>query len=86
MVLRRPDGADVALKDEVRTVRALDRFGDLRVGVNQSADLTADGLLPGGQASDVRIHTRVGRVCHGELSIATSVNIEWPFATAREAE
>ena len=52
MVLRRQQGGDVALENEVWTVGALDGLGDLRIGcVDQIADLTADGLLPVGQGS-----------------------------------
>ena len=49
VVLRRQQGADVALKHEVRTVGTLDGFGNVSVGgVDQLADLAADGLLPNG--------------------------------------
>ncbi len=75
VLLRCHDGADVALEDEVRTVRALDGFGHLGVGgVDQFAGLAADGLLPTGQRSDVGVNARVGGVCHDGLSIAASVN------------
>lgn len=54
VVLRRQQGADVALQHEVRTVGELDGFGDLSVGsVDQIADFAADGLLPIGQGIDV---------------------------------
>src|ERR1700730_3798633 len=67
VVLRRQQRADVALQHEVRPVGALDGFGYLRVrGVDQVADLAADGLLPIGQGVDVGIHARVGTVRHGE--------------------
>ena len=49
VVLRRQQGADVALKHEVRTIGALDGFGNVWVGgVDQLANLAADGLLPNG--------------------------------------
>jgi hypothetical protein len=52
MVLRRQQGGDVALENEVWTACALDGLGTLWVsGVDQIADLTADGLLPVGQGS-----------------------------------
>jgi hypothetical protein len=42
------------MKDEVRTVRALDAFGNLLVGgVDEFANLAADGLLPIRQGIDV---------------------------------
>ncbi len=60
MVLRREEGADVALKDEVRLDRAFDGFLDVRIGgVDQRADLLADGLLPGREGLDVVVHARV---------------------------
>ena len=66
MVLGRQQGADVALKHEVRTVGVLDRFGDLGVGgVDQIADLAADRLLPIGQGIDVGVNAWVGGVRHG---------------------
>jgi hypothetical protein len=47
VVLRCQQGADVALKHEVRTVGALDGFGHVwGGGVDQRAHLAADGLLP----------------------------------------
>jgi hypothetical protein len=50
--------ADVAVLHEVRLAGALDRLGHLRVGgVDQVADLLADGLLPVGQGADVGVHS-----------------------------
>src|SRR5947208_4682360 len=47
VILRRQQRADVALEDEVWAVGALDGLAYLRVGgVDQIADLAADGLLP----------------------------------------
>jgi hypothetical protein len=60
MVLRRQQGDDIALENEVRAVGALDGLGDLWVGgVEQIADLAADGLLPVGQGIDVGINAGV---------------------------
>jgi hypothetical protein len=60
MVLRRQQGDDIALENEVRAVAALDGLGDLWVGgVEQIADLAADGLLPVGQGIDVGINAGV---------------------------
>jgi hypothetical protein len=54
VVFGREQRADVALQDEVRTVGTLDGFDNFWVGgVDQPADLAADGLLPNGQGSDV---------------------------------
>jgi len=66
MVLRRQQGGDVALENEVWTVGAFDGLGDLWIcGVDQIADLMTDGLLPVGQGIDVDINARVGVVGHG---------------------
>ena len=71
VVLRRQQGADVALQHEVRAVGALDGLGHLSVGaMDQIADLPADGLLPIGQGIDVGVNARVGRVCHRNCTIA----------------
>jgi hypothetical protein len=60
--------ADVALQHEVRLLGPLDGFGDLRVGgVDQVADLAADGLLPIGQGNDVGIDTWIRGGCHRHL-------------------
>jgi hypothetical protein len=65
VVLGRQQGADVALRYEVRAVGALDGFGHLHVGgVDQIADLAAGGLLPIGQATDVGVNSWVGRQSH----------------------
>jgi hypothetical protein len=65
MVLRRHQGDDVALENEVWTAGALDGLGDLWIGgVDQIADFTADGPLPFGQGIDVDINARVGGVGH----------------------
>src|SRR5215207_4024154 len=71
VVLRRQQRANIALQHEVRTVGALDGLANLGVGgVNQIADLAADGLLPIGQGIDVGVNARVGGVCHGGPTIA----------------
>ena len=70
MILGRQQRADVASQHEVWPVRALDGFGNLRVsGVNQVTDLPADGLLPAGKTTDVRVDAGVGAVCHRWLTI-----------------
>ncbi len=47
MILRREQGADVALQHKVRTVCALDSFNNLWVGgVDDLTHLAADSLLP----------------------------------------
>ena len=72
MVLRRQQGANVALQHEVRPVRALDGFIHVPVGgVDQLAHLAADGLLPSGQGVDVGINAWVLGVCRGGSSIAS---------------
>src|ERR1022692_921803 len=72
VVLRREQRADVALQDEVRLAGAFDGLGYFHVGgVDEVADLAADGLLPSGQGIDVSIHGRVGGGSHGEATIAT---------------
>src|SRR4029453_19429232 len=69
-VLRRQQGGDVALQDEIGLPGALDGLDHLWVGgVDQVADLAADRLLPVGQRVDVRVDTRGGRVAHGGLTI-----------------
>lgn len=73
MVLGRQEGADVALQHEVRAGGSLDCLADLRVGgVDQIANLMADGLLPLGQGIDVGVDAWVqGRVQEaGSLSMA----------------
>jgi hypothetical protein len=73
MVPGRQQGADVALEHEVRAVAELDRLGDLGVGgVDQLADLAADGLLPVGQGVDVGVDAWVGGVGHGRPTIPPS--------------
>lgn len=48
VVLRREQGADVALEHEVRLLATLDRLGDVRIGrMNQLTDLPTASLLPG---------------------------------------
>src|SRR4029453_19577327 len=70
VVLRRQQGGDVALQDEIGLPGALVGLDHLWVGgVDQVADLAADRLLPVGQRVDVRVDTRVGRVAHGGLTI-----------------
>jgi hypothetical protein len=47
VIPRRLQGADIALQHKVRTVGALDGFAHVLVGgMDQLADLAADGLLP----------------------------------------
>jgi hypothetical protein len=61
MVFSGEQGADVALKHEVRLARALDGFCYLWVGsVDQCSNLSADLLLPGRKGIDVGINTRIG--------------------------
>ena len=56
-VLSRQQRTDVSFERKVRLARALDGLHQLRIrGVSQVADLTADGLLPLGQAFDVDVH------------------------------
>jgi hypothetical protein len=60
VVLRRLEGADIAFQDEVGTLRALDRFLDLAVcGVDEIANLAADGLLPVGESGDVGVDAQI---------------------------
>src|SRR5262245_6853482 len=55
-VLSRKQRTDVAFERKVRLARALNGLHQLRIrGMSQVADLTADGLLPLGQAFDVDI-------------------------------
>ena len=70
VVLRRQQRADVALQNEVRTVGAFDRFGNLVVGrVDEIANLAADGLLPIGQGIDLGVNTRIGSVGHAGSTV-----------------
>ena len=65
VVLGRQQGTDVALQDEVRLPGSLDGLGDLGIGgVDQVADLAADGLLPVRQGIDVGVDARVRGVGH----------------------
>src|SRR5207248_9619900 len=65
VVLRRQQGANVAVQHEVRTVSAFDGLGDLWVGcVDQLAHLAANGLLPGGQAGDIGVNAWIGYIGH----------------------
>ncbi|MNY58069.1 hypothetical protein D3C86_1943620 [compost metagenome] len=66
VVLRRKEGADVPVQDEVGLDGAFDGFldGGIR-GVDQVADLPANGLLPGRKHFDVAVHARVFGVVHG---------------------
>src|SRR5262249_15910526 len=74
VVLRRQQGADVALQHEVRTVGELDGFDDLFIrGVDQIADLTADGPLPVGQGTDIGVDPWVSGIRHGGSSIVGDV-------------
>jgi hypothetical protein len=56
------------VQDKIRLGSALDGFGHLWVsGVDEVADLAADGLLPIRQGTDVRFNARVGGISHSEL-------------------
>ena len=56
VVLGREQGADVAIQNEIRAVSALDGLRDLWIrGVNQSAYLATDRLLPIRKGADVRV-------------------------------
>ena len=60
MVLRGEQGADVALKHEIRLAGALDGFCYLGVGgVDQCANFAADLLLPGRKGIDVGVDPRI---------------------------
>ena len=55
--------ADVALQHEVGLHLPFDRLLELRVGgVDEVADLMADGLLPAGQRIDVLVDARIAVV------------------------
>jgi hypothetical protein len=63
VVPRREQGADVALKHEIRTVGALDGFAYVWIGgVDQLANLAADSLLPEGEGIDIGVNPWVGGV------------------------
>ena len=65
MVLSGQQGADVALKHEVRLARALDGFCNLGVGsMNQGAHLAADLLLPMRKYINVGVDPRIKRLTH----------------------
>lgn len=65
MVLSGQQGADVALKYEVRLARALDGFCYLGVGsVGQRAHLAADLLLPGRKGIYISVDPWIGRFTH----------------------
>src|SRR3954451_19854082 len=67
VVLRREQGADVPVEEEVRPNRPLDRLDDLLVGgVNDLTDLAADLLLPLRERVDVGVDPRVPGVAHAE--------------------
>src|SRR5215211_8392280 len=73
VVLGRQQGANVALQDEVGLAGPLDGLGHLRVGgMDQLADLAADGLLPVGQGVDVGVDARVGGPGHGRSILSIS--------------
>lgn len=59
----RQQRADVAIERKIRQARALDGLYHLRIrGMNQTADLLADGLLPLWQAFDISIDAWIGIV------------------------
>src|SRR5215216_629906 len=73
VVCGREQGADVALQDEVGLAGALDGLGHLGVGgMDQLADLAADGLLPVGQGVDIGVDARVGGPGHGRSILSIS--------------
>src|SRR6478672_6216796 len=66
MVFRGEQGANVALKHEVRLARALDSLCYLRVGlVDRGAHLAANILLPRRNGLDVGINSWIGHMFHG---------------------
>lgn len=68
VILRRQEGSDVALENEIRLDCSRDRLLDLGIGrKDQLANLAAYRLLSVGQGLDVRINMHVPGIAHGGL-------------------